>query len=392
MYLLIIILHMLLLQQYQLLTTELGALAHLLLDPIELLNTVLSTLARATLLFYTWLITLFLTGRGPHFLACRLIAIFALTASLFVSATLCGFTWLSALAWGALCRLVGVPGVARVDVGEALSFLTSDHVLARRLLQCLTMKAARSARGRPWHAGGPTTAADESSGAHGPSGYDSAHHHRDGKTLSQRINEWRKSAGACDNAPEVLSSFDDLQLSSFSSDLSYEIADLSYDSTPDLTFGTELTPSTAAASVASSSASVASSSASIVDDDEQLLAGDEQQLPTSYGQRLLADDKQHLLNNDDTHANAKKHITPHSSALSGAQIERLFAPSLILSPWSPIPVEVYVDVEVQVDEIVHTDDQVDEVVYVDEVVNVDEVHVDVAEVHVDVDEVRCMTE
>ncbi|KAL1724470.1 hypothetical protein EV715DRAFT_268990 [Schizophyllum commune] len=154
---LLLLLYALLLQHYTLLVADLGALVPLLAHPIDLFDALANSFFYIATTLIRQLLATALIGRGPHRLACRLIVVFALTVTSAVATTLCGFAWLSRWAWGALCALVGIPGMAGLGISEVLSFLTTDHVLAEGLLRYLTIVMARSARrapppptGAPW--------------------------------------------------------------------------------------------------------------------------------------------------------------------------------------------------------------------------------------------------
>ncbi|KAL1705400.1 hypothetical protein EV121DRAFT_290529 [Schizophyllum commune] len=146
---LLLLLYALLLQHYTLLVADLGALVPLLAHPIDLFDALANSFFYIATTLIRQLLATALIGRGPHRLACRLIVVFALTVTSAVATTLCGFAWLSRWAWGALCALVGIPGMAGLGISEVLSFLTTDHVLAEGLLHYLTIVMARSARGAP---------------------------------------------------------------------------------------------------------------------------------------------------------------------------------------------------------------------------------------------------
>ncbi|KAL1696914.1 hypothetical protein GGG16DRAFT_107685 [Schizophyllum commune] len=154
---LLLLLYALLLQHYTLLVADLGALVPLLAHPIDLFDALANSFFYIATTLIRQLLATALIGRGPHRLACRLIVVFALTLTSAVATTLCGFAWLSRWAWGALCALVGIPGMTGLGIGEVVSFLTTDHVLAEGLLHYLTIVMARSARrapppptGAPW--------------------------------------------------------------------------------------------------------------------------------------------------------------------------------------------------------------------------------------------------
>ncbi|KAL1753158.1 hypothetical protein FB107DRAFT_292605 [Schizophyllum commune] len=154
---LLLLLYALLLQHYTLLAADLGALVPLLAHPIDLFDALANSFFYIATTLIRQLLATALIGRGPHRLACRLIVVFALTVTSAVATTLCGFAWLSRWAWGALCALVGIPGMAGLGISEVVSFLTTDHVLAEGLLHYLTIVMARSARrapppptGAPW--------------------------------------------------------------------------------------------------------------------------------------------------------------------------------------------------------------------------------------------------
>ncbi|KAL1727275.1 hypothetical protein EV714DRAFT_286592 [Schizophyllum commune] len=146
---LLLLLYALLLQHYTLLVADLGALVPLLAHPIDLFDALANSFFYIATTLIRQLLATALIGRGPHRLACRLIVVFALTVTSAVATTLCGFAWLSRWAWGALCALVGIPGMAGLGISEVLSFLTTDHILAEGLLHYLTIVMARSARRAP---------------------------------------------------------------------------------------------------------------------------------------------------------------------------------------------------------------------------------------------------
>ncbi|KAI5886037.1 uncharacterized protein SCHCODRAFT_02519083 [Schizophyllum commune H4-8] len=145
----LLLLYALLLQHYTMLVADLSALLPLLAHPIDLFDALADSFLFITTTLIRQLLATALTGRGPHRLACRLIVVFALTVTSAVATTLCGFAWLSRWAWGALCALVGIPGMAGLGISEVVSFLTTDHVLAEGLLHYLTIVTARSARRAP---------------------------------------------------------------------------------------------------------------------------------------------------------------------------------------------------------------------------------------------------
>ena len=146
---LLLLLYALLLQHYTLLVADLGALVPLLAHPIDLFDALANSFFYIATTLIRQLLATALIGRGPHRLAYRLIVVFALTVTSAVATTLCGFAWLSRWAWGALCALVGIPGMAGLGISEVVSFLTMDHVLAEGLLHYLTIVMARSARRAP---------------------------------------------------------------------------------------------------------------------------------------------------------------------------------------------------------------------------------------------------
>ncbi|KAL1740325.1 hypothetical protein HDZ31DRAFT_68045 [Schizophyllum fasciatum] len=184
----IIIIYTLLLEQYELLLTELSAFVAFIARPLDLFDAIY-----AAITIIRRLLIAVLAGRGPHRLACRLITVFALTVSLVVAVTLHGIACLSRIAWDHLCALVGTPSVVGLRPDDAASLLTSDHTMAEGLLCCMMIHQAKQAR--------PSTTTSFSDGAL-PSDSDCT---SSPDSCMTDIDNWRFSVSVGDDVKEEVS-------------------------------------------------------------------------------------------------------------------------------------------------------------------------------------------